>query len=66
MKKVEEKYYYGIEALSKGDDEAAGLFFEEILNIDPDNFRTLVKYGELLRKTGKSREPYLYTSRLSP
>ena len=55
MKKVEEKYYYGIEALSKGDNEAAGLFFEEILNIDPDNFRTLVKYGELLRKTGKSQ-----------
>lgn len=55
MKKVEEKYYYGIEALSKGDDQAAGLFFEEILNIDPDNFRTLVKYGELLRKTGKSQ-----------
>lgn len=55
MKKVEEKYYYGIEALSKGDQEAAGIFFEEILAIDPDNFRTLIKYGELLRREGKSQ-----------
>lgn len=53
MKKVEEKYYYGIEALSKGDDQSAVVFFEEILTIDPDNFRTLIKYGELLRETDK-------------
>jgi len=53
MKQVEEKYYYGIEALSKGDHQSASVFFEEILTIDPDNFRTLVKFGELLRETGK-------------
>lgn len=52
MKKVEEKYYYGIEALSKGDKKAAGIFFEEILTIDPENFRTLIKYGELQREMG--------------
>lgn len=52
MKKVEEKYYYGIEALSKGDKKAAGVFFEEILTIDPENFRTLIKYGELHREMG--------------
>ena len=53
MKQVEEKYYYGIEALSKGDHQSAGVFFEEILVIDPDNFRTLIKFGELLRETGQ-------------
>jgi lipopolysaccharide biosynthesis regulator YciM len=52
---VEEKYYYGIEALSKGDAETAGVFFEEILTLDPQNFRTLVKYGELLRESGNSQ-----------
>lgn len=52
MKKVEEKYYYGIEALSKGDMQSATVFFEEILGIDPDNFRTLVKFGEVLRSMG--------------
>lgn len=55
MKKVEEKYYYGIEALSKGDTETAGVFFEEILALDPQNFRALVKYGELLRGAGNSQ-----------
>ena len=53
MKQVEEKYFYGIEALSKGDTQSATVFFEEILAIDPDNFRTLIKFGELLRETGK-------------
>ncbi len=53
MKRVEEKYYYGIEAISKGDTMSAAVFFEEILAIDPDNFRTLIKFGELLRNTGK-------------
>ncbi|HUX07080.1 MAG TPA: tetratricopeptide repeat protein [Acidobacteriota bacterium] len=53
MKQVEEKYYYGIEALSKGDHQSASVFFEEILVIDPDNFRTLIKFGELLRETGQ-------------
>jgi lipopolysaccharide biosynthesis regulator YciM len=53
MKQLEEKYYYGIEALSKGDHQSAAVFFEEILVIDPDNFRTLIKFGELLREAGK-------------
>jgi lipopolysaccharide biosynthesis regulator YciM len=53
MKKVEEKYYYGIEALSKSDMQSAMVFFEEILALDPDNFRTLVKFGEVLRSMGK-------------
>lgn len=55
MKKIEEKYYYGIEALSKGDQQAASVFFEEILGMDPDNIRTLVKYGEVLRGMGKGQ-----------
>jgi lipopolysaccharide biosynthesis regulator YciM len=53
IKQVEEKYYYGIEALSKGDHQSAVVFFEEILVIDPENIRALVKFGELLRETGK-------------